>query len=112
MHLDVNTLNNFYYHTRLGQFTKRKLQECVQKIWGQSFKGPIAGFGFTPPILSLFLDQPNQIICLMPGQQGVMSWPSGKHNFSALVLKVLKIPIFGFIGLQWTRQLWIYVHCY
>ena len=85
MHLDVNTLNNFYYHTRLGQFTKRKLQECVQKLWGQSLKGPIAGFGFTPPILSLFLDQTNQIICLMPGQQGVMPWPSGKHNFSALV---------------------------
>ena len=49
MHLDVNTLNNFYYETRLGQFTRRKLQESVQKLWEQPFNGPIVGFGFTPP---------------------------------------------------------------
>ena len=85
MHLDVNTLNDFYYHTRLGQFTRRKLQESVQKLWKQPFNGPIVGFGFTPPLLSIFLDQPNQIVCLMPGQQGVMRWPSAKNNFSALV---------------------------
>jgi hypothetical protein len=85
MHLDVNALNNFYYHTRLGQFTKRKLQESVQKLWGQSFEGKIAGFGFAPPILSLFLDQSNQIVCLMPGQQGVMSWPTKDTNCCALV---------------------------
>ena len=85
MHLDVNVLNNFYYHTRLGQFTKRRLQESVQKLWGQSINGPIVGFGFTPPVLSLFFDQAHQMICLMPGQQGVMSWPTEQSNCSVLV---------------------------
>ena len=85
MHLDVNDLNKFYYYTRLGHFVERKLQEAVNKLWCRSFKGSIAGFGFAPPILSLFLDQPNQIICLMPGRQGVMSWPMEPNNCSALV---------------------------
>ena len=85
MYLDVNDLNNFYYHTRLGEFAKQRLQESVQKLWTKSITGSIAGFGFTPPVLSLFLDQSNQIICLMPGRQGVMSWPMEKINCSVLV---------------------------
>ena len=85
MHLDVNALNNFYYRTRLGQFAKRRLQESVKKLWSQSCGGLTVGFGFAPPVLSLFLDEPNQTICLMPGQQGVMSWPTAQNNWSALV---------------------------
>ena len=85
MHLDVQTLNNFYYSTRLGQFAKRKLQESIQKLWSQPFGGQILGFGFAPPVLSPFLSRSNQMLCLMPGQQGVMSWPSDVRNCSVLV---------------------------
>lgn len=85
MHLDVKALNNFYCYNRLGQFATQKLQDSVQKIWKKPFTGSVAGFGFASPILSLFLDQSNQIVSLMPGQQGVMSWPNEQHNCSVLV---------------------------
>jgi hypothetical protein len=85
MHLDVNALNNFYYRTHLGRFAKRKLQESTQKLWGQSLTGQIAGFGFASPVLSMFLPQSSNILCLMPGQQGVMSWPTQSKNCSILV---------------------------
>ncbi len=85
MHLDVNNLNNFYNKSPLGQFAKRQLQDSVKKLWGSSLEGQIAGFGFAPPILSMFQDAPQQILCLMPGQQGVMTWPSDQRNCSVLV---------------------------
>ena len=89
MHLDVNALNNFYYRTRLGQFAKWRLQESVLKLWDQSFKGTIVGFGFAPPVLSPFLARSNQTLCLMPGQQGVMPWPTELSNCCALVEETL-----------------------
>jgi hypothetical protein len=85
MHLDVNALNNFYYQSRLGQFAKRKLQKSVEKLWGESIDDPITGFGFAPPLLSPFIERSSQITCLMPGQQGVMAWPTEQSNCSVLV---------------------------
>ncbi len=85
MHLDVENLNNFYFNSVLGQFTQRRLQESVKKLWGSSLIGQVVGYGFPPPILSLFLNSPQRILCLMPGQQGVMRWPSNENNCSVLV---------------------------
>lgn len=85
MHLDVKNLNNFYSKSTLGQFTKKQIQEAIRKLWGSKLIGQIAGYGFSPPILSLFVDSPQQILCLMPGQQGVMHWPPKKNNCSVLV---------------------------
>ena len=76
MHLDVIALNNFYYRTQLGQFTRIRLQRCVKKLWGPSVSGQLAGFGFPPPLLSPFLNQTKDLFCMMPGQQGVMPWPA------------------------------------
>lgn len=85
MHLDVENLNNFYTSTLLGQFTKRRLNDSIKKLWGTSLPGQIVGYGFPPPILSLFSTNSRQTICLMPGQQGVMSWPNQENNCSVLV---------------------------
>ena len=85
MHLDVENLNNFYSDSLIGQFTKKRLQESVKKLWGSQITGQIAGYGFTPPILSLFLNSSKQILCLMPGQQGVMAWPEAENNCSVLI---------------------------
>ncbi len=85
MHLDVKNLNNFYNESALGQFTQRRLQKSVKKLWGVSLSGQVAGYGFSPPILSLFLNCSKRVLCLMPGQQGVMNWPSEKNNCSVLV---------------------------
>ena len=85
MHLDVENLNNFYSQTLIGQFTRRQLQDSVKKLWGTTFTGQIAGYGFSSPILSVFDRCPHRLLCLMPGQQGVMSWPSSENNCSVLV---------------------------
>ncbi|MDG2474335.1 MAG: class I SAM-dependent methyltransferase [Paracoccaceae bacterium] len=84
MLLDVKNLNNFYTESPLGRFTKKRLQDSVKKLWGSSLGGQIAGYGFSPPILSLFRNPSQQILCLMPGQQGVISWPSKEKNCSVL----------------------------
>ena len=85
MHLDVTGLNNFYSDTVLGQFTKRRLHESIKKLWGNSLSGRIVGYGFAPPILSPFIAYSANILCLMPGHQGVMAWPTDQHNCSVLV---------------------------
>ena len=45
----------------------------------------VAGFGFAAPLLRPFLTDARRVISLMPAQQGVMPWPSGGPNLSALV---------------------------
>jgi len=85
MHLDVENLNKFYTETPLGQFTKKQIQDSVKKLWGTQLTGQIAGYGFSPPILSLFLNAQQQMVCLMPGQQGVMTWPGKKNSCTVLV---------------------------
>ena len=85
MHLDVENLNNFYTKTPLGQFAEKLIQDSVKKLWRNPLTGQIAGYGFSPPILSLFLNTQQRLLCLMPGQQGVMSWPENENNCSVLV---------------------------
>ena len=85
MHLDVENLNKFYSETILGQFTKKQIQDSVKKLWGTQIKGQIAGYGFSPPVLSLFLNVKQQMLCLMPGQQGAMPWPEKKTSCTVLV---------------------------
>tara|TARA_A100001011_G_C14254853_1_gene819577 strand:- start:916 stop:1671 length:756 start_codon:yes stop_codon:yes gene_type:complete len=84
MHLDVLTLNHFYYGTKLGELTQSRIQTCIQRLWGHSITGQLAGFGFPPPFLSPFKNKNTDIYCLMPGQQGVMKWPV-ERNRSVLV---------------------------
>ena len=55
MHLDVENLNNFYSQTLIGQFTRRQLQDSVKKLWGTTFTGQIAGYGFSSPIVVYWL---------------------------------------------------------
>ena len=75
MHLDVVALNNFYYYTKLGELTQLRLQSCVKRLWGSSISGQLAGFGFSPPLLTPYLNRTTDVVSLMPGQQGVMPWP-------------------------------------
>ncbi|GLQ36077.1 hypothetical protein GCM10007939_23610 [Amylibacter marinus] len=84
MHLDVIDLRKFYYRTKLGRIAQRALREQVEKIWGDSKGQTVAGFGFAAPMLRPFLKPARRVLCLMPGQQGVMPWPEGQENHSVL----------------------------
>lgn len=85
MHLDVVDLRAFYYRTKLGRSAQRSLQEALQGLWPDTGGQVVAGFGFAVPFLRPFLHNSARVLALMPGPQGVMHWPPGEANLSALV---------------------------
>lgn len=85
MHLDVVDIRAFYYRTRLGRIVQRALREQLGKLWGDTKGQTVVGFGFAAPLLRPYLESARRVICLMPGQQGVMPWPEGEDNHSVLV---------------------------
>jgi len=85
MHLDVIDLRNFYYRTKLGRSAQRGLQGAMRGLWPDVKGMDVAGFGFAVPLLRPFLGEAQRVLSLMPGQQGVMHWPHGAANLTALV---------------------------
>lgn len=85
MHLDVLDLRNFYYRTNLGRVAQRAIRDQVLQVWPEAQGQTVAGFGFAAPLLRPYLSQARRVVALMPGQQGVMPWPAGRENVSALV---------------------------
>jgi len=84
MHLDVIDLKAFYYRTSLGRAAQKAIRDRVVEMWPDVKGDTIAGFGFAAPMLRPFLRDARRVISLMPGQQGVMSWPGGGDNYSVL----------------------------
>lgn len=85
MHLDVVDLRAFYYRTQLGRIVQRALRDQVVKAWGNTRGMSVAGYGFAAPMLRPFLGTARRVLCMMPGQQGVIPWPEGEENRSVLV---------------------------
>jgi SAM-dependent methyltransferase len=89
MHLDVVDLRSFYYRTRLGRRTKLLLQEALRGLWPKVAGETVVGYGFAAPFLRPFLGEARRVICLMPGEQGVMPWPEDGPNVSVLIEETL-----------------------
>jgi len=88
MHLDVIDLRKFYYRTKLGRIVQRALRDKVERLFGDTKGQTILGYGFAAPMLRPFLKSSRRVICLMPGQQGVMPWPEGQLNRSVLTPEI------------------------
>lgn len=84
MHLDVLDLRNFYYRTQLGRVAQRAIRDRVVEFWPRATGMTVAGFGFAVPLLRPYLADARRVVGLMPGPQGVMPWPAGMPNVSAL----------------------------
>lgn len=86
MHLDVLDLRNFYYRTQLGRVAQRAIRTRVTEFWpADAVQGQtVVGFGFAVPLLRPYIDTARRVIGLMPGQQGVMPWPSQMPNRAVL----------------------------
>jgi SAM-dependent methyltransferase len=84
MHLDVQDLRNFYYRQPLGRAAETALNEEIKRIWPDTSGQTVAGFGFAVPLLRPFLTKSRRVVALMPGPQGVISWPSRHENVSVL----------------------------
>lgn len=85
MHLDVVDLRAFYYRTALGRAAQAALSAALGDIIGETKGRTLCGFGFAAPFLRPYMADARRVISLMPGQQGVMPWPSGHPNISVLV---------------------------
>ncbi|MFP7672092.1 methyltransferase domain-containing protein [Marivita sp. S0852] len=89
MHLDVQTLHNFYYRSAIGRVAQRVVRDQVTAFWPNAKNQTLGGFGFAVPLLRPYLSDARRVIGLMPGQQGVMPWPAEKPNVSVLCEETL-----------------------
>ena len=85
MHLDVQDLRNFYYRSTLGRAAQASVRGRLLELWPEAKGQTVAGFGFAVPLLRPYLAEARRVIALMPAPQGVMYWPAGMPNVSALV---------------------------
>lgn len=86
MHHDVVDLRGFYYSRALGRVVQRILRDRLLDYWpaAQCAGMTVAGYGFAAPLLRPYLSRARRVTTLMPGPQGVMSWPHGMPNHSVL----------------------------
>ncbi|WP_207099743.1 methyltransferase domain-containing protein [Paracoccus shandongensis] len=86
MHHDIADLRSFYYQRALGRVVQRILRDRLVTRWppGGCTGMNVAGFGFAAPMLRPYLPTARRVTALMPGPQGVMSWPAGMPNHSVL----------------------------
>lgn len=85
MHLDVQDLRNFYYRSALGRAAQKSLRGRMLQLWPEAKGQTVAGYGFAVPLLRPYLNDARRVMALMPGPQGVMPWPAGQQNVSALI---------------------------
>jgi SAM-dependent methyltransferase len=91
MHLDVSALRDFYYRSALGRAAQKVVRDRLCALWPPAeCRGmTVAGYGFAVPLLRPYLDEARRVLALMPGPQGVMSWPPGGPNVGLLVEETL-----------------------
>ncbi|MDE2463244.1 MAG: methyltransferase domain-containing protein [Alphaproteobacteria bacterium] len=77
MQIDAGELANFY-ETPLGQVARRTILRRVRALWPDVHGERVLGYGFATPYLRAFLSEAERVIAMMPAQQGVVAWPSGR----------------------------------
>src|SRR4051812_15968564 len=91
MSLDVVDLRNFY-GTPLGAVARRLVGLKIRNRWSDVTGLRVAGIGFAAPYLSVFRDEAERVLALMPATQGVLEWPPG-GPFSAALVEETELPL-------------------
>jgi SAM-dependent methyltransferase len=84
MALDVIDLQAFYA-SAVGQVARRILSARLRSIWPDLRGSSLAGLGYANAYLTMFRDEAERTIALMPATQGVTIWPRTGPSASALV---------------------------
>jgi len=84
MALDVIDLQAFY-SSPVGQVARRILSARLRSIWPDVHGFALAGIGYANTYLTMFRDEAERVIALMPATQGVTVWPRSGPAASALV---------------------------
>ena len=85
MNLEIKELQNFYTNTLLGSFCSKKISMLIKKnaacIVRENFNQEnIIGYGYPIPYLDNLIMKNSNYLCLMPKNQGALSWPSEKNK--------------------------------
>jgi len=88
MALDVVELQAFY-GSPVGQVARRILSARLRSIWPDLRGFALAGVGYANAYLTIFRDEAERTVALMPAAQGVAVWPRTGPSASALVDPVL-----------------------
>ena len=91
MSLDVIDLRNFY-GTPLGAVARRLVGLKIRTRWNDVTGLRVAGIGFAAPYLSVFRDEAERVLALMPATQGVLEWPPG-GPFAAALVEETELPL-------------------
>lgn len=91
MSLDVIDLRNFY-STPLGAVVRRLVGLKIRSRWADVRDMRVVGIGFASPYLSVFRDEAERVIALMPATQGVLEWPAG-GPFAAALVEETELPL-------------------
>ncbi|MGH6753557.1 MAG: methyltransferase type 11, partial [Bradyrhizobium sp.] len=71
MSLDVIDLRNFY-NMPLGAIVRRLIGMKIRARWADVRDMRLAGIGFATPYLSVFREEAERVLALMPATQGVL----------------------------------------
>ncbi|MEQ9639357.1 MAG: methyltransferase domain-containing protein [Alphaproteobacteria bacterium] len=74
MRPDIIDLREFY-GGHLGQLARLLVRRRLRAIWPDVRGQSVLGLGYATPYLSMFNEQAERVIALMPAQQGVGRWP-------------------------------------
>ena len=74
MYQDVADLNAFY-HSRLGQITRRLMLARIRARWPDVTGMRVMGLGYASPFLSVFHNEAERVLAFAPAMQGVIRWP-------------------------------------
>ncbi len=77
MQLDARDLYEFY-ESPMGQVARRMILRRLRLLWPSAERCRVLGYGFAIPYLRPFQAEAERVVSLMPAQQGVVAWPSGK----------------------------------
>ena len=77
MQLDAADLADFY-EAPIGQLARRMISRQLRVIWPSAKGASMLGYGFAVPYLRPYLAEAQRVVALMPAQQGVVAWPSGR----------------------------------
>lgn len=83
MFQDVVDLRDFY-QTPLGNVTRQLLRQRVREMWPDVAGQSVLGLGFATPYLRQFKNEAERVFSIMPAGQGVVRWPRGEPNLTAL----------------------------
>lgn len=83
MYRSIYDLKDFY-NSDAGAYVRRILRQHIHAWWPDVKGHRIAGIGFAPPYLDMFLDDAERCFAVMPAGQGVHPWPENGRNLTLL----------------------------